>query len=310
MLSGIQRTILKPVKIQGIGLHCGSKTTLILKPSPPNTGITFIRTDIKDRKKNSIQATFKNVTSAKLCTKIENSFGISVSTIEHLMGAFYGEGIDNAIIEVDNKEIPIMDGSAIAFIQLIRSSGIKEQGVNRKYIEVLKKIKIDDGFKYMSLEPHKKDLSIDFKIIYKNELIGSQREVININNQKLDKIYKARTFCLYEDIEKIKLSGLAKGGSLDNAVVVQDKKILNKDGLRDKNEFVNHKILDCLGDLMLSEYRIFGMIKCVRGGHQLTNDLLQKFFSDSSNWKFVSYKNEDITRHENHNYADPIAVNA
>ena len=136
MFSGIQRTILKPIKIQGIGLHCGSETTLILKPSPPNTGITFIRTDIKDRKKNSIQAKFKNVTSAKLCTKIENSFGISVSTIEHLMAAFYGEGIDNVIIEVDNKEIPIMDGSAIAFIQLIRSSGIKEQRVNRKYIEV------------------------------------------------------------------------------------------------------------------------------------------------------------------------------
>ena len=173
-----------------------------------------------------IQAKFKNVTSAKLCTKIENSFGVSVSTIEHLMGAFYGEGIDNAIIEIDNKEIPIMDGSAIAFIKLIRSSGVKEQGIKRKFIEVLKKIEINEGSKYMSIEPHQKDLSIDFKIVYENELIGSQREIININSQKLNKIYEARTFCLYEDIKKIKLSGLAKGGSLDNAVVVHGKKIL------------------------------------------------------------------------------------
>jgi len=310
MLQGMQKTILKPIKVQGIGLHTGLKTTLILKPSLPDTGITFIRTDIKDKKKSLIQAKFKNVTSAKLCTKIENSFGVSVSTIEHLMGAFYGEGIDNAIVEIDNKEIPIMDGSAIAFIKLIRSSGVKEQGIKRKFIEVLKKIEINEGSKYMSIEPHQKDLSIDFKIVYENELIGSQREIININSQKLNKIYEARTFCLHEDIEKIKLSGLAKGGSLDNAVVVHGKKILNQEGLRDKNEFVNHKILDCLGDLMLSEHRIFGKIKCVRGGHQLTNDLLQKFFSNSSNWKFVGYKKEDLKSRENYNYADPIAVNA
>ena len=303
-----QKTINETISIEGIGLHTGKLVNMKINPAGPNTGIVFKRIDLNNN--NYVVPGIFNVSNASYCTTISNEFGVEVSTIEHLMAAFYGEGIDNVIIEVDNKEIPIMDGSAIAFIQLIRSSGVKEQGINRKYIEVLKKIKIDDGFKYMSLEPYKKDLSIDFKIIYKNELIGSQREVININNQKLDKIYKARTFCLYEDIEKIKLNGLAKGGSLDNAVVVQDKKILNKDGLRDKNEFVNHKILDCLGDLMLSEYRIFGMIKCVRGGHQLTNDLLQKFFSDSSNWKFVSYKNEDLKRHENHNYADPIAVNA
>jgi UDP-3-O-[3-hydroxymyristoyl] N-acetylglucosamine deacetylase len=310
MESNLQKTLAKPIKLQGIGLHSGFITTLILKPSLPNSGITFLRTDIKDIKKNSISATFKNVTSAKLCTKIENSFGISVSTIEHLMGAFYGEGIDNVIVEVNNIEVPIMDGSAKAFVEAIKSAGVKEQNVTRKFIKVLKRVEIKEGSKYISIEPLERKLKIDFKLIYDNELIGSQREELSVNEKNLESIYNARTFCLFEDIEKIKEVGLAKGGSLDNAIVVQGKKILNKSGLRDKNEFVKHKILDCLGDFMLSEYRMFGLIKCVRGGHQLTNDLLKKFFSDNTNWKFVSYKKEDLQNQKNFNYTAPIAVNA
>ena len=310
MFTGMQKTISKPVKIQGVGLHTGLKVNVVLKPSLPNTGIIYKRIDIKDSDKNSIEASFKNVTSAKLCTKIENSFGISISTIEHLMGALYGEGIDNILIEVDSPEIPIMDGSAAPFVQSVRSAGLKEQNVSRKIIEVLKKVKIEDGSKYISIEPLKKDFKIDFKLIYNNELINTQREVISVSTSNLDSVYNARTFCLEEDIDKIKASGLAKGGSLDNAVVVKGNKILNEGGLRDKNEFVKHKILDCLGDFMLTGNRIYGSIECVRGGHQLTNDLLQKFFSDRSNWKFVSYQEKDVEGQKDYNYSRPIAVNA
>ena len=310
MLSDIQKTILKSARIKGVGLHTGVITSLELKPALPNTGIVFKRTDINDNKKNSIKANFKNVSSAKLCTKIENSYGVSISTIEHLMAAFHGEGIDNIIVEVNNEEVPIMDGSAIPFVKLIRSTGLKKQNVSNKFIEVLKKVEVREGLKFISIEPQKRKLKIDFKLVYENDLIGSQREEITINKNNLEKIYSARTFCLYEDIEKIKSIGLAKGGSLENAVVVKGKKILNEGGLRDKNEFVKHKILDCLGDLMLSEHRIFGLIKTERGGHQLTNSLLLKFFSDSSNWRFASHEKEEADRRKNYNYVRPVAVSA
>ena len=308
---GMQKTLLKQAKIQGIGLHTGLKVNVTLKPALPNTGILFKRTDIEDSKKNTIQANFKNVISAKLCTKIGNSSGVSVSTIEHLMGALYGEGIDNVLVEVDGPEIPIMDGSALDFVNSIRSSGIKKQNVLRKFIEVLKKVEIKEGEKFISIEPFKRDLKIDFKLVYDNELIRTQREVLQISKSKLETIYNARTFCLYEDIEKIKSCGLAKGGSLKNAVVVQKDKVLNEGGLRDQHEFVKHKILDCLGDLMLTGHKIFGSINCVHGGHQLTNDLLQKFFSDSANWKFTSIEEVNLRdSKKNYNYDRPIAVNA
>lgn len=310
-MAGMQKTLLNPVKIQGIGLHTGLQSNVVLKPGLPNTGIVFKRVDIKDSRKNTIEAKYENVVSAKLCTKIGNSHGVTVSTIEHLMGALYGEGIDNVLVEIDNSEIPIMDGSAQAFVDSIRSAKVKKQNISRKFIEVLKKVEIKDNSKYISIEPFKKDLKIDFKLVYDNELINTQREVIQINKSKLKTIYNARTFCLYEDIEKIKSCGLAKGGSLSNAIVVQKNKILNKEGLRDNNEFVKHKILDCMGDLLLSGHQIFGSIKCVGGGHQLTNELLQKFFSNQSNWKLTSYKQYDLKDlEENYNYNDPIAINA
>ena len=309
MSSNTQKTLLKPGTIKGVGLHTGLKSVVNLKPSAPNTGIIFKRID-KKNENNLIKASYKNVGSAKLCTKIENSYGISVSTIEHLMGAFYGECIDNVIVEVDNSEIPIMDGSAASFVELIRSLGVKEQNCPRKFIEVLKKVEIEDGNKYISIEPLKKDFSIDFKLDYQNELIGNQQEIFHLSKGNIESIYSSRTFCLYEDVKAIMESGLGKGGSLENAVVVQGPKILNKGGLRYKNEFVKHKILDCLGDLMLSEHRVFGSVKSVHGGHLLTYKLLKKFFSDSSNWKFVSLDKNDLEGLKYFNYNRPIAVNA
>jgi len=309
MLGNFQKTLSKPIKIKGIGLHSGLISNVVLKPSLPNTGITFVRTD-KNGDRNVIKADYKNVASAKLCTVLKNSYGISVSTTEHLLGALCGEGIDNVIVEVDNLEIPIMDGSALAFTKLIKASGVKEQNVPKKFIEVLKKVEIKEGLKFISIEPLKNDFKIDFTLVYKNELIGSQREILSLSKGDLNTIYKARTFCLYEDIEKIKANGFGKGGSLDNAIVVKGDEILNENGLRDKNEFVKHKILDCLGDFMLSGYRVFGLVKCIRGGHQLTNDLLQKFLSNKSNWQLASRGVEDLKNIKNYNDNARMAVNA
>ena len=273
----MQKTIKEPIELKGVGLHNGILATLCLKPAEVNSGIKFKRTDI-DGKKNIIEANYKNVHSPILCTKIQNSQGVSVSTIEHLMAAFYGEGIDNILVEVNASEIPIMDGSAFDFVEAIRSVGTEEQKYQRKFIKVLKKVEIKEGLKRISIEPFKKDLIIDFEIVYKNPLIRTRRKEFKLSTGDLTSVYNARTFCLYEDIEQIQKQGLGKGGSLENAIVVKENKILNDGGLRHRHEFVEHKILDCLGDLMLSGHRIFGYIKTSQGGHQLTNTLLKKFF--------------------------------
>ena len=285
-----QKTINETIELQGIGLHNGVKVNLVVKPADPNTGIIFKRVDLDDD--NIIKAKYDNVIEPVLCTKLKNSDGISVSTIEHLMAAFYGEGIDNALVEVDAPEIPIMDGSAFDFVEAIKSSGIKEQNEPRKFIKVLKKIEIKDGPKYISLEPLDRDLIIDFEIVFNNPLIRTRRKEFKLSEGNLTPIYNARTFCLYEDIDFIKSKGLAKGGSLENAIVVQGDKILNENGLRSRHEFVEHKILDCLGDIMLSGYRIFGHIKTSQGGHLLTNTLLRKFFADKSNWSLESFSDD------------------
>jgi UDP-3-O-[3-hydroxymyristoyl] N-acetylglucosamine deacetylase len=303
-----QKTIKDIVELEGVGLHNGINAELKIKPAEPNFGIKFKRTDIKDRL-NIIDANYKNVSSPILCTKIENSQHIAISTIEHLMGAFYGEGIDNALIEVNAPEIPIMDGSAFDFVEAIRSVGLQEQNEPRNFIKVLKKFEIKDGQKYISIEPLERDLIIDFEIVYKNPLIRNRRQEFQFSKSDLTSIYNSRTFCLYDDIDKIKSQGLAKGGSLENAIVVRENRILNEDGLRHRHEFVEHKILDCLGDLMLSGYRFFGHIKTSQGGHLLTNKLLREFLSNESNWKFEKIEKKQKDSKDNA-YIRSIAVNA
>ena len=294
-----QRTLNEEIKFKGIGLHSGLDVNLTIKPSKPNSGIIFKRIDLK--KNNLIYADFKNVVEPVLCTKLKNEHGVSVSTVEHLMAAFYGEGIDNAIVEIDAPEIPIMDGSAVDFVDAIKSVGVEDQNQARKFIKVLKKVEVKDGEKFISIEPLKQDLIIDFELIFKNPLIRTRRKEFKFSGDDLTEIYNSRTFCLYEDIDNIKKMGLAKGGSLDNAIVVQGDKILNEDGLRNRHEFVYHKILDCMGDIMLSGNRIFGHIKTSQGGHALTNKLLKKFFSDKANW---SYENQENQK----SYENPVAI--
>jgi len=308
MFESSQKTIKESVQLEGVGLHNGIKVNLSLIPAEANSGITFKRKDIDDSK-NIIEANYNNVSASSLCTKITNSRDVSVSTIEHLMAAFYGEGIDNVVVEIDAPEIPIMDGSAFDFVEAIRSFGTQEQKYLKKFIKVLKKVEVKNGTKYISIEPLTKDLIIDFEIVYKNPLIRTRRKEFKLSKGDLPSIYNSKTFCLYEDIDQIKSQGLAKGGSLENAIVVKENKILNEDGLRYRDEFVNHKILDCLGDLMLTGHRIFGHIKTSQGGHQLTNVLLKKFFSNKSNWEFESFEGKQKD-HKNSTYVSSIAVNA
>ena len=308
MLGILQKTIKNSINLQGVGLHNGLKVNLCLKPAEANAGIIFKRLDV-DSGKNIIEASYKNVNSPILCTKIKNSYGISVATIEHLMAAFYGEGIDNVLVEIDAPEIPIMDGSSFDFVEAIRSVGFEEQNCPKKFIKVLKKIEVKDGLKYISIEPLKEDLIIDFEIVYSNPLIRSRRREFKLSSCDLTSIYNSRTFCLYEDIDQIRSMGLAKGGSLENAIVVKDNKILNDDGLRHRHEFIEHKILDCMGDLMLSGHRIFGHIKTSQGGHQLTSLLLHKLLSEKTNWELVTVP-EKQKKQKNSQYNRPIAVNA
>tara|TARA_B100000963_G_scaffold111424_1_gene96995 strand:- start:5872 stop:6801 length:930 start_codon:yes stop_codon:yes gene_type:complete len=269
-----QTTILNPAEFEGIGLHSGMNSKITILPAEANHGITFKRIDVEG-KNNLVAADFAKVSSARLCTTLENNVGVKVSTVEHLLAALYFSDIDNAIIETTAEELPIMDGSAKDFLSIIKKCGIKTFPARRKFLKVLNKVEFKDGERKISIEPSEDSLEVEFQLNYQNKLIGKQKNIIDFQKDNLDEVAESRTFCLYRDIEKIKKMGLAKGGSLDNAVVVDDEKILNKDGLRNKKEFVNHKILDLAGDFILSGYRVLGKVKCYQGGHELTNLFLR-----------------------------------
>ena len=287
-----QKTISKNIIIDGVGLHSGKKAKIEIKPSNPNTGIIFKRVDLD--KNNEIVPNVYNVSSAVYCTTISNEFGVKVSTIEHLMGALFGLGIDNALIEIDNEEVPILDGSGKIFVEKIKEAGITISNKPIKVIKINQKVIFKNEQKEISIEPTKINLEIDFEIKYKNSTIGTQRNIVKVYEDSLEDIYNSRTFCLYEDIEKLKKMGLAKGGSLENALVVKDDKVINEDQLRNEKEFVNHKILDCMGDLYLSGYKIIGKIKCSQGGHKLTNDLLRKVFLDKKNYSILEIDGKTV----------------
>ena len=287
-----QKTLNKDISLSGVGLHSGLAANIKIKPAEPNTGIVFKRVDIK--KNNIVIPNVFNVSSAIFCTTISNEHGVSVSTIEHLMGAFYGAGIDNALVEINNQEVPILDGSAKIFIDEILKVGIKSSESPIKIIKIEKKIEFKDGKKVIFIEPSKISLDIDFELKYENKTIGNQRNSIKVYESDLTDIYNSRTFCLYEDVAKLKEMGLAKGGSLENAIVVKDDKVINENGLRNDKEFVNHKILDCMGDLYLAGYKIIGKLVCSQGGHKLTNQLLRKVFENKENYSILEIKEKTL----------------
>jgi len=308
MLSAFQKTIAKTISFQGIGLHTGLKSNISLVPQKGNRGIVFKRIDLKEN--NIVEASYKNVSSAKLCTTLKNKFGVSISTVEHLLAALYITGVDNILIEIDKEEVPIMDGSSKEFVDEINKAGIKSLTEKRKYLKIIKKIELKENEKYISIEPNHESLEVDFELGYSNDLIGSQRNKKNFSSDDLVDVYASRTFCLYEDIENIKKIGLAKGGSLDNAVVVKGKEVLNEGGLRNGKEFVNHKILDLVGDFLLSGYRILGNVKCIQGGHSLSNIFLKSIFSDSANFIEFEINNKNLDKRVFKIVENKLAVNA
>ena len=287
-----QKTLKNSIQFNGVGLHTGNIVNITIKPSAPNTGIIFKRIDLK--RNNLIYPNFANVSDTFLNTTISNEYGAKVSTIEHLMGALFGLGIDNALIEIDNDEVPILDGSAKEFIEKILSSGLKKSEAPIKIIKIKKKIDIRDGERFISVEPSILSLDINFELKYDNKLIGNQINKINVYEDNLTDIFNSRTFCLFEDVEKIKKSGFAKGGSLDNAIVIKDDKILNNNGLRNSKEFVNHKILDCIGDLYTCGFRMIGSVICSQGGHYLTNKLLRKVFENKENFSILEIQDRNL----------------
>ena len=287
-----QKTLQNNVSFSGISLHSGLDVNVNIKPASPNHGIVFKRIDLKNN--NLVFPSFMNVTNTSLNTTVENEFGVKVSTIEHLMCALFGLGIDNALIEIDNEEVPILDGSAKVFIEKIISAGVEISDSPIKIIKINKEISYSEGDRSINIKPSTLSLDIDFELKYKNPIIGNQRNKFKIYEDDLSDVYDSRTFCLFEDIELIKKKGLAKGGSLDNAVVVKEKEILNPEGLRNNKEFVNHKILDCIGDLYTSGYRIVGSVKCSQGGHYMTNQLLRRVFQNKENFSFLEIKERNL----------------
>ena len=287
-----QKTIRNKVSFSGIALHSGLNVNICIKPAEPNFGIVFKRTDYKQN--NLVFPNFMNVTNTLLNTTIENEFGVKISTIEHLMGALFGLGIDNALIEIDNEEVPILDGSAKEFIEKIINCGFDVSEAPIKVIKINKEVKFSDGNRFISIEPSTLSLDIDFELKYVNQIIGNQKNKVKVFEDDLTDVFNSRTFCLFEDVELIRKKGLGKGGSLQNAIVVNDNEVLNPEGLRNDKEFVNHKILDCIGDLYTSGYRIIAKIKCSQGGHYLTNQLLRKVFENKENFSILEIKEKNL----------------
>jgi UDP-3-O-[3-hydroxymyristoyl] N-acetylglucosamine deacetylase len=285
-----QKTIANKVSCVGVGLHSGIKTTITLKPAPEDTGVAFIRTDVKD-KDNQVVASYKNVSNTMLGTTLCNKDGVRVSTVEHLMAALWGCGIDNCIIEIDGPEVPIMDGSSEPFVFLADCAGIKQQNKGRKVIEVLKEIRVSESDKsdsgYISISPAE-GFSVGLEIDFGNNIISNQKAIFDSRDVTFKgELCRARTFCFEQEVDVMRKNGLARGGSLDNAIVVNGGGVINKDGLRYSNEFVRHKVLDCIGDIYLAGAYLKGHLSGFKSGHSLNNRLLHEFFADENAWRIV-----------------------
>ncbi len=283
----MQQTIKNIVKCEGIGLHSGSKVNMTLRPAAADTGIVFVRSDIEESK-SVIPAHYSMVTETLLGTNITNNYGVKVLTIEHLMAALWGAGIDNLIVELDSPEVPIMDGSSEPFVFLIECAGVMEQERGRKILKVLKKIEVSEGDAKAVLAPAKSFVA-EVEINFSNQVVASQKAGFDFSKVGFKgSVSRARTFGFEEEVNYMRSQGLALGGSLENAIVVSNSGVLNEDGLRYPDEFVRHKILDCVGDLFLAGYRIEGRFTGFKSGHSLNNKLLRKLFSDKSNYAIIA----------------------
>ena len=302
-----QKTVSEPVSFEGVGLHSGKKSKIKILPGKNVSGIVFKRVDLLNN--NLIEANYKNVSSTTLSTTLQNNFGVKVSTVEHLLAALYIADIESAIIEINNEEVPIMDGSAKQFLNVLKKTKTKQINKKIEYLKITEKIELKDGVRKIEITP-KNSFEVDFELQYENQVIANQRNLVNFQTDNLLAVEEARTFCLYEDIQKIKKMGLAKGGTLENAVVVNENEVINYEGLRNEKEFVNHKILDLAGDFSLSGYKILGSVYCFQGGHQLTNLFLHKLLKSTKNYKIFKLDKElaKENKHLSSNYK--LAANA
>ena len=285
-----QTTISKPKSFSGIGLHSGNLINVKLKPGKENSGIVFLRTDIDKKTKDcSIKANYKNVSDTSLCTTIENEYGVKVSTIEHLMAAFNGIGIDNIIVELNGPEVPIMDGSSLPFIEIIESCGIKSLKAKRKFLKILKKIEVMVDDKYCSFTPGKNQ-KFSVEIDFDAEVVGKQSASTSLDNYNFKSFASnARTFGFMKDVEYMRSQGLGLGGSIDNCIIVDNNEVINPEGLRHENEFSRHKLLDAIGDVYTSGFRIEGSYKGLKCGHYINNLLLHELFKSSENYDIIEY---------------------
>lgn len=288
-----QRTIKQAVSVTGIGLHKGEKVTMTLRPAPANFGIVYRRIDIEPFV--DIPAKADAVGDTMLCTCLTNEDGHSISTIEHLSSALAGLGIDNLIVEVDSNELPIMDGSASPFIFLLQSAGIEEQNTVKKFIQVRKTVRVEDGDKWAEFVPFD-GFRVDFEIDFDHPVIrqSKQHMVMDFSSQSfIDNVSRARTFGFMKDLEYMHANNLALGGSMENAVALDEYRVLNAEGLRCNDEFVKHKILDAVGDLYLGGHSIIGELRAYKSGHGLNNKLLNALMANQSAWEYVSYQTEN-----------------
>lgn len=281
-----QKTISSEVSCSGIGIHSGLPVTMKLLPAPINNGIIFKRVDV-EAEKSIVKANYKNVVTTNLGTTIANEFGVKLSTIEHFLAAIWGMGIDNLLVEINNQEVPIMDGSSEPFIFLLECAGIHVQEAPRQIIEITKKFRVEDGDKFIEVEPAK-EFSVDFHIDFNHKHVSKQKFSYHSSFASFkNDVCMARTFGFKNEIEYLNKMGLARGGSLDNAIVVGDDGIENKGGLRYDNEFARHKTLDFIGDIYLAGHYIIGHFNVSKSGHGLNNKMLHQLFADESVWKIV-----------------------
>lgn len=285
-----QRTLKQAAKVTGIGLHSGKKVTLTLRPAPANTGIIYARTDL-----NPVvyfPASADSIRDTTLCTCMINDDGVRISTVEHLNAAMSALGLDNLIVEVDAPEIPIMDGSSSPFIYLLLDAGIEEQNAPKKFIRIKQTVRVEEGDKWAEFKPYSHGLRLDFTIDFTHPMITKE-----VRNYKMEfsaqhfiqQLSRARTFTFMKDVEYLQSIGLALGGSLDNAIVLDEYRILNEEGLRFKDELVRHKMLDAVGDLFMCGYNILGDFKAYKSGHGLNNKLLRAVLANQSAWEFVTF---------------------
>jgi len=283
-----QRTLKNIIRATGVGLHTGDKVYMTLRPAAPNTGIVFRRTDLDPPV--DIRARQDNVGDTRLSTTLVNG-DVRVSTVEHLLSAMAGLGIDNAYVDLSAPEVPIMDGSAGPFVFLLQSAGIEEQNVAKRFIRIKKPVKVQEGDKWASFEPFE-GFKVGFSIDFNHPIISqrtSRAEIDFSTTSFVKEVSRARTFGFMRDIEMLREHNLALGGSMDNAVVLDDYRVLNEDGLRYEDEFVKHKILDAIGDLYLLGHSLIGAYHAHKSGHELNNKLLRTLMADASAWEEVSY---------------------